>query len=163
MMTGQLLCNRGCNHIALASPCICNPQPSRFPRKFNSFDANSFIDYCNSTIWRGGRVVECAGFENRLTARLREFESPPLRYISPIHTAMRVDALLAIFDLPLQKTVALYSSLMQQTSAPDGQAMMGRLILQFDNLPNHQHIDSGVLMGAAHRKKKLGGNYKSRT
>jgi len=33
---------------------------------------------CDSTR-RGGRVVECAGFENRLTARLREFESPPLR------------------------------------------------------------------------------------
>ena len=29
--------------------------------------------------WRGGRAAECAGFENRLTERLREFESPLLR------------------------------------------------------------------------------------
>lgn len=32
-------------------------------------------------LWRGGGAAERAGFENRLTARLREFESPPLRYM----------------------------------------------------------------------------------
>jgi integrase len=38
-------------------------------------------DRVPATAWRGGRAAECAGFENRLTERLREFESPPLRCI----------------------------------------------------------------------------------
>lgn len=32
--------------------------------------------------WRDVRVVECAGLENRCTARYRGFESPPLRHVS---------------------------------------------------------------------------------
>jgi len=36
-------------------------------------------DTVTQSLRRGGRAAECAGFENRLTARLREFESPPLR------------------------------------------------------------------------------------
>ena len=33
----------------------------------------------NYNVWRGGRVVECTGFENRHTARYRRFESSHLR------------------------------------------------------------------------------------
>jgi hypothetical protein len=36
------------------------------------------------TPWRGGRVAECTGLENRRTARYREFESPPLRSFSHV-------------------------------------------------------------------------------
>ncbi len=30
--------------------------------------------------WRGGRVVDCTGLENRQLVRARGFESPPLRF-----------------------------------------------------------------------------------
>ena len=40
-------------------------------------------------VWRGGRVVECGGLENRCLARGREFESHPLRQIFERKSGLR--------------------------------------------------------------------------
>ena len=36
--------------------------------------------YFSKGVWRGGRVVDCGGLENRCTARYPGFESLSLRY-----------------------------------------------------------------------------------
>ena len=44
--------------------------------KVPSWGHSTLFEDC---IWRGGRVVECGGLENRCAFGYREFESPPLR------------------------------------------------------------------------------------
>ena len=38
--------------------------------------------------WRGGRVVDCGGLENRCTARYPGFESLSLRELIPVKSAL---------------------------------------------------------------------------
>ncbi len=60
---------------ALDAPAAPRGQTGR-----RGFDLRRVVCYRPSRTRRGGRAAECAGFENRLTERLREFESPLLRF-----------------------------------------------------------------------------------
>lgn len=75
--------DHSCPHQGIHRPTPNKSHPpahdSKILQKTSAFDADHAIGYIFSLHRRGGRVVECAGFENRLCESIREFESPPLR------------------------------------------------------------------------------------
>ena len=55
-------------------------------------------------LWRGGRVAECTGFENRRGETHRGFESLPLRHdLYPIKWTRNVDPLFLLLELIINK------------------------------------------------------------
>ena len=47
--------------------------------KFGKFNKSSYLCIAFKEFWRGGRVVDCGGLENRCAARHPGFESLSLR------------------------------------------------------------------------------------